>query len=81
MLNHSVLVHFVRNGPAYLPEIDAYVRFIESRGQQALVHDTAAMVRSLAGNAQQLQQAVAFFRLPSDASAVTVEPVPALAAA
>jgi hypothetical protein len=40
----SVLVHFVRNGPAYLPEIDAYVDFITSRGQQALVHDTAATV-------------------------------------
>ncbi len=39
-----VCVHFVRNGPAYLPEIDAYVDFIQSRGQQAVVHDTAATV-------------------------------------
>lgn len=40
----AVLVHFVRNGPAYLPEIDAYVSFIASHGQQALVHDTVATV-------------------------------------
>ena len=40
----NVRVHFVRNGPAYLPEIDAYVGFIQSHGQQALVHDTAATV-------------------------------------
>jgi glycosyltransferase involved in cell wall biosynthesis len=46
MLNKkpSVLVHFVRNGPSYLPEIDAYVDFITSHGHQALVHDTGTTV-------------------------------------
>ena len=39
-----VCVHFVRGGPAYLPEIDAYVHFITQRGHQALVHDTGATV-------------------------------------
>jgi glycosyltransferase involved in cell wall biosynthesis len=34
----------VRNGPAYLPEIDAYVDFITSHGHQAMVHDTGANV-------------------------------------
>ena len=33
----AVCVHFVRNGPAYLPEIDAYVGFIHAHGQQALL--------------------------------------------
>ena len=44
MLKPSVTVHFVRNGPSYLPEIDAYVAFIQARDQQALVHDTGATV-------------------------------------
>ncbi len=44
MLKPSVTIHFVRNGPAYLPEIDAYVDFITTRGHQALVHDTGATV-------------------------------------
>ena len=39
-----VCVHFVRGGPAYLPEIDAYVDFITSHGHQALVHDTGGTV-------------------------------------
>ncbi len=39
-----VLVHFVRNGPSYLPEIEAYVDFITAHGQQALVHDSSASV-------------------------------------
>ncbi len=39
-----VCVHFVRNGPAYLPELDAYVDFISQRGHQALVHETGATV-------------------------------------
>ena len=47
-MNHqpapTVCVHFVRNGPAYLPEIDAYVDFITSHGHQALVHDMGATV-------------------------------------
>ena len=41
-----VCVHFVRNGPAYLPELDAYVRFITQRGHQALVHDAGDTVPS-----------------------------------
>lgn len=40
----TVCIHFVRGGPAYLPEIDAYVDFITSHGHQALVHDTGATV-------------------------------------
>ena len=46
-VNHNqptVCVHFVRGGPAYLPELDAYVDFITSHGHQALVHDTGATV-------------------------------------
>jgi glycosyltransferase involved in cell wall biosynthesis len=39
-----VCVHFVRGGPAYLPEIDAYVDFITSHSHQALVHDIGATV-------------------------------------
>jgi len=39
-----VCVHFVRGGPAYLPELDAYVDFITSHGHQTLVHDTGATV-------------------------------------
>ena len=51
--------------------LDETVSTLADDAQQnaALVHDTAAMVRSLAGNAQQLQHAVAFFRLPSDVTA------------
>jgi glycosyltransferase involved in cell wall biosynthesis len=44
MLKPSVTVHFVRNGPAYLPELEAYVAFIHAHGQQALIHDTGATV-------------------------------------
>ena len=40
----TVQVHFVRNGPAYLPELDAYVSFITSQGHSALLHDTSASV-------------------------------------
>ncbi|WP_353135500.1 glycosyltransferase [Limnohabitans sp.] len=40
----TLCVHFVRNGPAYLPEVDAYVDFITSHGHQALVHDTGVTV-------------------------------------
>jgi glycosyltransferase involved in cell wall biosynthesis len=39
-----VCIHFVRGGPAYLPEIDAYVDFITSHGHQAVVHDTGDTV-------------------------------------
>jgi hypothetical protein len=44
MLKPTLCVHFVRNGPAYLPELDAYVDFITSHGHQALVHDTGTSV-------------------------------------
>ena len=40
----TLCIHFVRNGPAYLPELDAYVDFITSHGHQALVHDTSTSV-------------------------------------
>ncbi len=40
----TVCIHFVRGGPAYLPEIDAYVAFITAHGHQALVHDTGDTV-------------------------------------
>lgn len=39
-----MLVHFVRNGPSYLPELDAYAAFIASHGHQAQVHDTSTTV-------------------------------------
>ncbi|WP_310626564.1 glycosyltransferase [Limnohabitans sp.] len=42
----TVCVHFVRNGPAYLPELDAYVAFITSHGHQALVHEDSTSVPS-----------------------------------
>lgn len=37
-------VHFVRNGPAYLPELDAYAAYIASLGHTAQVHDTSLTV-------------------------------------
>ena len=37
-------VHFVRNGPSYLPELDAYVAFLSTLGHQAHVHDTSSTV-------------------------------------
>ena len=40
----SVLVHFVRNGPAYLPELDAYADFIRSHGHQSQIHTTSTSV-------------------------------------
>jgi len=36
-----MLIHFIRNGPAYLPEIDAYCAYIQSRGHQTMVHDNS----------------------------------------
>jgi len=39
-----MLIHFVRNGPAYLPELEAYVDFITAHGHQALVHNTSTSV-------------------------------------
>jgi hypothetical protein len=42
--NPTVCIHFVRNGAAYLPELEAYVDFITHHGHQALVHDTGSTV-------------------------------------
>ena len=39
-----VRVHFVRNGPSYLPELDAYTQFITARGHEARIHDTSTTV-------------------------------------
>ena len=39
-----MLIHFVRNGPSYLPELEAYADFIASQGHQADIHDTSATV-------------------------------------
>ncbi len=44
MLKPSITIHFVRNGPAYLPELDAYAQFITERGHHALIHDTSTSV-------------------------------------
>jgi glycosyltransferase involved in cell wall biosynthesis len=39
-----VRVHFVRNGPSYLPELDAYAQFITAHGHEARIHDTSTTV-------------------------------------
>jgi glycosyltransferase involved in cell wall biosynthesis len=39
-----MLIHFIRNGPSYLPEIDAYCAYIQARGHQAMVHDCSLSV-------------------------------------
>jgi glycosyltransferase involved in cell wall biosynthesis len=39
-----MLIHFIRNGPSYLPEIDAYYAYIQSRGHQTMVHDNSHTV-------------------------------------
>ena len=39
-----MLIHFIRNGPTYLPEIDAYCAYIQSRGHQTRVHNTSHSV-------------------------------------
>ena len=43
-----MLIHFVRNGPSYLPELDAYAEFLHTRGHQALIHDDSHSVPSSA---------------------------------
>ena len=43
-----MLIHFIRNGPSYLPEIDAYCAYIQSRGHQTMVHDSSHAVPSSA---------------------------------
>jgi glycosyltransferase involved in cell wall biosynthesis len=37
-------IHFIRNGPSYLPEIDAYCAYIQARGHQTMVHDSSVSV-------------------------------------
>ena len=39
-----MLIHFVRNGLSYLPELDAYAKFITARNHEACIHDTSATV-------------------------------------
>jgi len=39
-----MLIHFIRNGLSYLPEIDAYCAYIQSRGHQTMVHDNSRSV-------------------------------------
>ncbi len=39
-----MLIHVIRNGPSYLPELEAYAAFIASQGHQANIHDTSATV-------------------------------------
>ena len=43
-----MLIHFIRNGPSYLPEIDAYCAYIQSRGHQTMVHYSSQPVPSSA---------------------------------
>lgn len=56
-------VHFVRNGPSYLPELEAYVSFLASKGHNAQVHDNshtvptdAAVVWWICGRVPHLEQ-------------------------
>lgn len=39
-----MLIHFIRNGPAYLPELDAYQVFLSHKGHEVRVHDTSDTV-------------------------------------
>ena len=39
-----MLIHFIRNGPSYLPEIDAYCAYIQSYGHQTMVHESSYTV-------------------------------------
>ena len=39
-----MLIHFIRNGSSYLPEIDAYCAYIQSHGHQTMVHDSSVSV-------------------------------------
>lgn len=39
-----MLIHFVHSGDAYLPELQAYVAFVEAAGHQAQVHRDSASV-------------------------------------
>jgi glycosyltransferase involved in cell wall biosynthesis len=39
-----MLIHFIRNGPSYLPEIDAYCAYIQTHGHQTMVYDSSHSV-------------------------------------
>ena len=39
-----MLIHFIRNGPAYLPELAAYADFLKDKGHEACIHDTSHSV-------------------------------------
>ncbi|MEI7495488.1 MAG: glycosyltransferase [Betaproteobacteria bacterium] len=41
-----MLIHFIRNGTSYLPEIDAYCEYIHARGHHSMVHDNSHTVPS-----------------------------------
>jgi glycosyltransferase involved in cell wall biosynthesis len=43
-----MLIHFVRNGTANTDELQAYAAYVQSRGHQALVHDSSQSVPSSA---------------------------------
>ena len=43
-----MLIHFIRNGPSYLPEIGAYCAYIQSHGHQTTVHDSSHTLPSSA---------------------------------
>ena len=36
---HDVPIHFVRNGPSYLPELDAYAAYLSTLGCASHIHD------------------------------------------
>ena len=39
-----MLIHFVRNGPAYLPELSAYAEFLSAQGHATRIHDASNSV-------------------------------------
>jgi len=39
-----MLIHFIRNGPSYLPEIAAYCAYIQALGHHAMVHESSLSV-------------------------------------
>ena len=41
---HDVPIHFVRNGPSYLPELDAYTAYLSTLGCASHIHDQGETV-------------------------------------
>jgi hypothetical protein len=41
---HDVPIHFVRNGPSYLPELDAYTAYLSTLGCASHIHDQSKTV-------------------------------------